>query len=344
MLHLTLIPPLGYMLGKLPLAEEPHWRAWTPADQPLALPAGSPPCDWSAAMRLDDTPLSVPMCLAPEGNESISDNVRRRGRFHDCAAHVDGLRAAAAARAAATGASARKLLFVELGANLGSCTLEALLRENRTSIVAFEPNPLNLYRLTSTLHRAAREHPSLRLRDRVLLYPLAVGNASEASTITQTKGNSGASVVGGLVRMNWRRPWVGINQAEGVYPIVVRPLDTILAAAALPRAGIDLIKLDVEGYECRALDGMVTLLASRAVRRIHSEVSKRALEGKGCSEAELLRRVRSVAYPSACYEQSLFEYLTERKAASASSPRLRRNPAYELRATLRESCDGEGRG
>eukprot|EP00966_Prymnesium_polylepis_P181525 4204620-Prymnesium_polylepis.1 len=50
-------------------------------------------------------------------------------------------------------------VVVEVGANIGACTLQLLLHTNAT-VLAFEPSPLNLFHLTESLHRTALGNPS----------------------------------------------------------------------------------------------------------------------------------------------------------------------------------------
>lgn len=42
--------------------------------------------------------------------------------------------------------SAESYVYVEIGANIGSCLMEMLLSTN-SSIIAFEPHPMNLYNI-----------------------------------------------------------------------------------------------------------------------------------------------------------------------------------------------------
>jgi hypothetical protein len=52
------------------------------------------------------------------------------------------------------------------------------------------------------------------------------------------------------------------------------------------------MKLDAQGFECRVLDGMRQLLERGQVHALKTEVSRRHLQAQGCSEAELLERLR----------------------------------------------------
>ena len=53
-------------------------------------------------------------------------------------------------------------------------------------------------------------------------------------------------------------------------------------------------QMDVQGFECRAIDGMHELLGERkAVQAIVTEVSQPHLAAQGCSPDEMLNRLRT---------------------------------------------------
>ena len=226
-------------------------------------------------------------------------------------------------------------VVLELGGNLGACSVELLVR-TRASLVIFEPHPLNLFRLTSTLKRLSLEAPELLIAERVVVFPIAVGNESTSAPLFVTKGNLGDSVVGTAVRnQGWRKVhhvplanWVPIRPLDNLFstfglvpgqglplnvePTLVRnderaegtPSDRdrteLKSAEAAPRAPsflppgwIRLMKLDIQGLECRALAGMAKLLKGRAVKAIKTEVSQPHLEAQGCSEREYLALLRT---------------------------------------------------
>lgn len=68
-------------------------------------------------------------------------------------------------------------LYVEIGANIGSCVTKMLLSTN-VSIVAFEPHPMNLLCLKETISKLEPE-----LQNRIVLVPTALGENQDKSTI-----------------------------------------------------------------------------------------------------------------------------------------------------------------
>jgi FkbM family methyltransferase len=132
--------------------------------------------------------------------------------------------------------------------------------------------------------------------ERVVVFPVAVGNVSTSLPLFVSSNNFGDSVIGAQVRREGRMvpAWTRLSKA-----VPVRVLDAIFNASArapMPAGFIRLLKLDVQGFECRALAGMSRLLAGAAVQAIKTEVSKPHLEAQGCSEGELLRQLRNASF------------------------------------------------
>lgn len=64
-------------------------------------------------------------------------------------------------------------VIVEVGANIGACSLELVLSLPNTTLLLFEPNPVNFFHLTSSLKLA---YQAGRLQaGRVIAYPLGAG-------------------------------------------------------------------------------------------------------------------------------------------------------------------------
>ena len=119
---------------------------WQLGDEPLLHPMGRP-CKWQR------TDLG-PMCLHAEP-DTISDFIKREGRWGECDKLADRVVHERTKRGVDLHAPGGWAL--EIGANLGACTLLLLLAN--ASVVAFEPSPINLFYLTSTLAAAYRHHP-----------------------------------------------------------------------------------------------------------------------------------------------------------------------------------------
>jgi len=81
----------------------------------------------------------------------------------------------------------QSVVYVEIGANIGSCVMEMLLSTN-ASIVAFEPHPRNLYNLKKTVSLLDETY-----QNRLALFPVGPGNASMTSTIYSGSDNLGVT-------------------------------------------------------------------------------------------------------------------------------------------------------
>jgi hypothetical protein len=59
-------------------------------------------------------------------------------------------------------------VYVEIGANIGSCIMEMLLATN-AQIIAFEPHPMNVYNIKKTVSQLDKSY-----QDRLLLFPIGL--------------------------------------------------------------------------------------------------------------------------------------------------------------------------
>lgn len=125
--------------------------------------------------------------------------------------------------------------FVDVGANVGVMSFNAAqIVGPQGKVIGFEPNPRNI--------SAFRRGIVANGFDNVLLYPFAVSDHREMIGVTSA---SNGKVIGGAMA----------TQAADVIQAVT--VDEILA----PEVRIDLVKMDIEGYEPPALRGMMQTLA-----------------------------------------------------------------------------------
>jgi len=242
----------------------------------------------------------LPMCVHKEP-DMVSKSIIQRGRWDDCDLLVNMWRSIEEEQEQQTQAQTQTLVHLEVGANIGACVMQLLMATSQVQILAFEPNPRNLYCLTATLSGLP-----VRLKSRVNLFPIGLGSAESEQQIYAEIGNNGNSVVGLETKY---RPGVQYHPAV---PIFIERLDDILdlsqlgenvvggggvdgggdshkkntntntaAAAAAAKIRIGVMKLDVQGYECFALEGMTETLAH--IDKIKFEADERLLKPLGCS-------------------------------------------------------------
>ncbi len=128
------------------------------------------------------------------------------------------------------------MLVVDGGANMGGYSLLGAHRAGASGrVFAFEPDPNNFERLTARLRRHANVQPVRK----------AIGARSGESLLFLDTFHAGHTLVDGRVG------------GKGV-PVEVTSLDDFVREQGLP--GLDVVKLDVEGAELLALDGMREIL------------------------------------------------------------------------------------
>jgi FkbM family methyltransferase len=170
--------------------------------------------------------------------------------------------------------------FLDLGANIGYFTLlGARLVGPTGQVLSFEPSPINFQRLTG--HVAMNGYATIRL------YPKAVSNVAEASILFQPEGGGDLSSLRSSVATETSAP-VLRHEIETVC------LDQFLADDV--KKVIRLVKIDIEGAEFLALQGMHDLLASPAGPDILCEINDAFLREMGSSETQILQYLQRLGY------------------------------------------------
>ncbi len=212
-------------------------------------------CRWSNYRTLRGNQGLI--CLHNKGDQYVSGSVVQHGRWGGC----DLLPTQYDKYAGE--------IYVDIGANIGTCVLTMLLDTN-AKIIAFEPNPDNLFCLTSTLMNMNPEH-----RKRVTLFALALGSKRGRNTINAPQQNMGNGVVGRVVKD------FDTQVFNPPIPIWVDVLDRIWRPSKNTR--IPIVKVDVQGYECEVFRGAMRFL--KHVESVLSEIELRFLDGttEACS-------------------------------------------------------------
>jgi FkbM family methyltransferase len=143
-------------------------------------------------------------------------------------------------------------IFLDVGANIGSCSLLAL--SAGATVVAFEPLPSNLFYFHESI---ASLNP--RWKDQITLYPVALGSSKKEETIYTEPGNAGNSALEFPTRA----------RRDNSKVVQVLRLDDILK----PPISIAVLKMDVQGYEIHVLEGAKRLLESKSIQIIQTEIS-----------------------------------------------------------------------
>jgi FkbM family methyltransferase len=140
--------------------------------------------------------------------------------------------------------------FLDVGANIGTASLCALVRQDAERSLLFEPHPSNLRLLRMNL--AAND-----LLDRGLIHPNAVSSEPGELVFEESEDNIGDHRVRDSDEVA-----AGALGEEHRTTITVQAttLDASLAAAKIKPAEVGLVWVDVQGHETQVLDGAPELL------------------------------------------------------------------------------------
>mmetsp|Transcript_36147 Transcript_36147/g.81241 ORF Transcript_36147/g.81241 Transcript_36147/m.81241 type:complete len:320 (-) Transcript_36147:374-1333(-) len=158
-------------------------------------------------------------------------------------------------------------IFVDVGANIGACTM--MMASHGIHTESFEPNPANLFYLTRTLAK----NPDIN--SRVKLHPFGLGNSTQVYPIYMQDKNAGNSVIG--VPHHAKK--------LAAFNVAVHRLDDVWPVGPGPR--IRVMKIDAQGFEVNVFRGAVRLLLSGRVACIKFEVALTWLKAQGTSAEEL---------------------------------------------------------
>jgi FkbM family methyltransferase len=168
--------------------------------------------------------------------------------------------------------------FIDVGGNIGMLTLLGARLVGPSGVVhTFEPNPVESARIERTLAENEIAH--------VRVHRLGLGDRSEKLTLTVVTDHTGmatmAEVTGDDAKLVSATYTVDVERGDDVLP------------AGLP--GAVTVKIDIEGFECRAVRGLTeTLRRYRAA--VVTEVVGQHLRRAGHSAAELYSLFADLGY------------------------------------------------
>ena len=170
-------------------------------------------------------------------------------------------------------------LYVDIGANIGSCLLLMMAQAGVQKSLAFEPNPTNQFYLTSSI----LANPDIAKK--VTLYPVGLGDKDEVMPIYTEAGNAGNTVVGQAIQ----------TSAKAVGEVKIKSLDNLFFKGGTPPY-IHLMKLDAQGYEVKIMKGANKLFESRNLNAVKFELATEWLVKQGASSAEFVNKFLSYGF------------------------------------------------
>lgn len=174
-------------------------------------------------------------------------------------------------------------VFYDVGANIGTyCLLAA--EKTDSEVVAFEPHPANYRRL--------RENVKLnQYNTQVLEYGLYdSGETKKLSLESQEPGT-------GTPSLSDSRDSVEIQTVRG---------DEIIEKENLPYP--DVIKIDIEGAEARALEGLKKAISDSECRLVYCEVHPEGLKNFGNTEEQVEQTLEEAGFRVQRLEQRVDQY------------------------------------
>lgn len=192
------------------------------------------------------------MCLIP--NDFLSNSIKRYGHWEECDKIVQ--------------LSQSSQVFIDIGANIGACSIQALVQTSN-KIYAIEPIKKHLFYLKKNIKLLDTKFPFLNVSERIKIIPKPVGSRISNVDFHSESGNTGHTY---------------IIQASKNSKFTVDTLDNILFQYVQGKKIT--IKIDVEGFECHVLLGMVSIL--KYVENVQFEMSDSWLAKQGCSKEILL--------------------------------------------------------
>lgn len=135
----------------------------------------------------------------------------------------------------------RDMVFIDIGANLGEYSLFAAKRLSQGKVLSFEP--------LSTIRMALEHNIKLNNFKNIEVYPFGLSSQEETLAIYEIE-----DVHEGLATF-----FPGDNPGKSTMLVKLKKLDDVVSGLQLNR--IDLIKIDIEGAELKALQGCLSVIS-----------------------------------------------------------------------------------
>ena len=171
-------------------------------------------------------------------------------------------------------------VFLDVGAHVGLFAIELARQVGKSgTVLAFEPSP-------DTAAQLRRNVAINQLQDVVNVFETALGKEDE---IRPLYGSPLRPSDAGMRSL--------FTSGQHVADVPVRSLDSLVESGALgPVKAIDAVKIDVEGAELLALEGMKKTLSACAPRIVFVETVPSLLERTDSSEAQIVELMSGIGY------------------------------------------------
>lgn len=181
--------------------------------------------------------------------------------------------------------------FLDIGANIGTQTIYAMLSGRFRGVIAIEPEPRNIGLLRRNIELNG-------LTDRVHIIEAAAGAANGTADLIRDAENFGGHSID---------PGQPLKRADSI-KVRTCTIDSVLAGLDIPASDVSMAFVDVEGYEFEVLKGMGNVLQHGAPIVVEVSASRDGRRG-----VEQLRSLLSPAY-------SMIAPLNDRELTRARAP------------------------
>lgn len=156
-------------------------------------------------------------------------------------------------------------VFVDVGANIGACTMFMASHGIRT--ISFEPNPSNLFYLRHSVNQNFHISPF------VSIVGVGLGDVDRKFNIYSQNGNFGNSVINVPVQ----------TAPDAKFSIKTKLMDDMLQHVR----NIPVLKIDAQGFELKVLQGARNILSKKIIKVIKLEVAYLWLKAQGAKLEDL---------------------------------------------------------
>lgn len=205
--------------------------------------------------------------------------------------------------------------FADVGANVGYFSRQCASRFPQAKIYAFEPNP----RIYPLLQKNLKRFTNCEL------FQVGLGASDAVSEFFHGEESTVGSFVPGYTKQHgsyYKRP-IETSSAS------VRTGDSILSHLGV----VDVMKLDVEGYEVEVLMGMQKLFAEHAIKTLFFEFAPFAQRAANRRPEEIIQILAKAGYEIRQMEAEREDAFVTTENVDALISELGENGATDLRAT-----------
>jgi len=170
-------------------------------------------------------------------------------------------------------------VFIDCGANCGFySSFAARMLESDGFVISFEPSAREYRRLQSAVKWNNHQCTWLTLHQ-------AVGESSEVVSLLTAVGHTGMNRISN-----------DKSTSEQTSSVWMTSVDSIVSEVIAKEKAINLVKIDVEGYEMNVLRGLSNCLKEKRIDKMVVEVTDKFLKERGESKQSMIAYMKSFSY------------------------------------------------